>query len=80
MKIFLHCYFPCFKNDLKEYLTDCGCLPLNVKLTPVGDMRINYIKLFILLYAYGTILVSEKREGFKKAQTLFMTFVTNGNY
>ena len=60
MNCFSPLLFSLFLNDLEEYLTNCCCSPLNVQLSPDGDMFVR------LLYADDTIMLCETREGLQK--------------
>ena len=55
--------FSIFINDLEDYLIDNGCSPINVAY---DDRISDYFKIFVLLYADDTVLLSSSPEGLQK--------------
>ena len=69
-----------FLNDLEEYLYICGCLPLNVHLSPNGDMLTKYTELFVLLYMQTIrCWYLKQRKAPKRHYAASMVIVISGN-
>ena len=59
--------FSLYLNDLECFLRERQCAPLNIELFEnAGELQL-MLKLFFLLYADDTILMSESRHGLQKA-------------
>ena len=68
--------FTLYLNDLEHYMKDNGCSPLEIKLSSVSDQLTNYVKLFILLYADDTIVLSDSKTGLQKALDYLLLYCT----
>ena len=59
--------FSLYLNDLECFLRERQCAPLNIELFENAGELQSMLKLFVLLYADDTILMSESRHGLQKA-------------
>ena len=59
--------FSLFVNDLEEFLKQNGCRPLELPVGNDGLTLTMYLKIFVLLYADDTVLLSETRDGLKQS-------------
>ena len=71
--------FSLFLHDLEENLTNCWCLPLHVQLSCDDDLSTNYVKLFLLLSADGTICCLKQGKASRRHKTVFMALVKHEN-
>ena len=59
--------FSLYLNDLEQFLEERECLPLNIRLTNDNSDLKSMLKLFVLLYADDTVMMSDSRQQLQKA-------------
>ena len=76
-KICTHFCFPYFLNDLEEYFIENNIDSLEKILSICQESLLVYIKLFLILYADDTVLMSKCPEGLQKTLTAFENYCIN---
>ena len=69
--------FSIFLNDLEEYFIENNIDGLEKISSICQESLLIYIKLFLILYADDTVLMSETQEGSQKTLTAFENFYNN---
>ena len=63
--------FSIFLNDIEDYFCQLGGIPLeNIRDKLESELHV-YYKLFSILYADGTVILSESKDGLQKALDIF---------
>ena len=66
--------FPIFLNDLEDYFCQLGGIPLeNIRDKLESELHV-YYKLFVILYADDTVILSESKDGLQKALDIFESY------
>ena len=63
--------FSIFMNDLEDYLEQHGVTGIICETQDEEDLVVTYFKLFLLLYADDTVIISETSNGLQKALNIF---------
>ena len=66
--------FSIFMNDLEDYLEQHGLSGIICETQDAEDIAVTYFKLFILLYADDTVIISETSDGLKEALNTFESY------
>ena len=69
--------FSIFMNDLEDYLRLNGVPGIRCETQDEEDQVITYFKLFLLLYADDTVIISETCDGLQEALNIFETYCKN---
>lgn len=74
VNIYIHFFFSLYINDLDMFLREKGIVGLQIVSIKVNWGRINYLKLFILLYADDTVIMAESARDLQHALHEFSVY------